>query len=76
MTRAQTRQVAEYLKLADEPQRSELVDAHTDGSTLDTGSWCGEAADPGLQYLAEEGLVEYQAVDDTYRWSAQRNDDG
>lgn len=70
MTRVQTRQVGEYLKAADEAHsRSDLVDALAGGSTLDTVSWWGEAVDPGLQYPAEEGLVEYQTVGDTYRWS-------
>ena len=71
VTRAQTRRAAEHLAATDDPLgRADLVDALADGSTLDTATWWGRAVDPGLRRLAEEGIVEYRAVDDTYRWNA------
>jgi hypothetical protein len=72
VTRAQTRRAAEYLAATgDALGRTDFVDALADGTTLDTATWWGRAVDPGLRHLAEEGLVEYQAVDDTYRWSGE-----
>ena len=72
VTRAQTRRAAEYLATTgDRLRRTDLVDALADGSTLDTATWWGRAVDPGLRRLAEEGIVEYRAVDDTYRWIAE-----
>lgn len=69
VTRAQTRRAAEHLAATGDPLgRTDLVDALADGSTLDTATWWGRVVDPGLRRLAEEGLVEYRAVDDTYRW--------
>jgi hypothetical protein len=69
VTRAQTRRAAEYLATTgDRLRRTDLVDALADGSTLDTASWWGRAVDPGLRRLADADLVEYRAVDDTYRW--------
>ena len=69
VTRAQTRRATEYLATTgDRLGRTDLADALADGTTLDTSSWWGRAVDPGLRRLAEEGLVEYRAVDDTYRW--------
>ena len=72
VARAQTRRAAEHLATTgDRLRRADLVDALADGSTLDTASWWGRAVDPGLRRLAEEGIVEYRAVDDTYRWIAE-----
>ncbi len=72
VTRAQTRRAAEYLAATgDRLGRTDLADALADGSTLDTATWWGRAVDPGLRRLAEEGLVEYRAVDDTYRWAGE-----
>ncbi|MGQ3331184.1 hypothetical protein [Halorubrum sp. FL23] len=69
VTRAQTRRAAEYLATTgDRLGRTGLVDALADGTTLDTASWWGRAVDPGLRRLAEVEIVEYRAVDDTYRW--------
>ena len=71
VTRAQTRRAAEHLAATGDPLgRTDLADALADGSTLDTATWWGRAVDPGLRRLAEEGIVEYRAVDDTYRWNA------
>ena len=72
VTRAQTRRAAEYLAATGDPlRRTDLVDALAAGTTLDTASWWGRAVDPGLRRLAEEGLVAYRAVDDTYRWTGE-----
>ena len=69
VTRAPTRRAAEHLATTgDRLGRTDLVDALADGSTLDTASWWGRAVDPGLRRLADADLVEYRAVDDTYRW--------
>ncbi|MDB2253516.1 hypothetical protein PM033_17485 [Halorubrum ezzemoulense] len=69
--RAQTRRAAEYLAATrDRLGRMDLVDALADGSTLDTATWWGRAVEPGLRRLADAGLVEYHAVDDTYRSNA------
>ena len=69
VTRAQTRRAAALLATTgDRLGRTDLADALADGTTLDTARWWGRAVDPGLRRLAEEGLVEYRAVDDTYRW--------
>ena len=48
--------------------RVDVDHALADGTTLDTASWWGRAVDPGLRRLADADLVEYRAVDDTYRW--------
>ena len=72
VTRAQTRRAAEHLAATgDRVARGDLVDALADGSTLDAASWWGRAVDPGLRRLADADLVEYRAVDDTYRWIAE-----
>ena len=72
VTRAQTRRAAEHLAATGHPLgRTDLVDALADGATLDTATWWGRAVNPGLRYLAEEGIVEYRAADDTYRWTAE-----
>ena len=72
VTRAQTRRAAEHLAATgDRLARGDLVDALADGSTLDAASWWGRAVDPGLRRLADADLVEYRAVDDTYRWIAE-----
>ena len=72
VTRAQTRRAAEHLAATgDRLGRTDLVDALADGSTLDTASWWGRAVDPGLRRLADADLVEYRAVDDTYRWTGE-----
>jgi hypothetical protein len=69
VARAQTRRAATLLATTGERLgRDDLTDRLADGTTLDTASWWGRAVDPGLRRLAEEGLVEYRAVDDTYRW--------
>ena len=69
VTRAQTRRAAEYLAATGERLgRTDLIDRLADGSTLDAATWWGRAVDPGLRRLAEEGIVAYRAVDDTYRW--------
>jgi hypothetical protein len=69
VTRAQTRRAAEHLAATGDPlRRTDLVDALADGTTLDTASWWGRAVDPGLRRLVDADLVEYRAVDDTYRW--------
>ena len=69
VTRAQTRRAAEHrAAMGDRLGRTDLVDALADGTTLDTASWWGRAVDPGLRRLADADLVEYRAVDDTYRW--------
>jgi hypothetical protein len=72
VTRAQTRRAAEHLAATgDRLGRTDLVDALADGTTLDTASWWGRAVDPGLRRLADADLVEYRAVDDTYRWTGE-----
>ena len=72
VTRAQTRRAAEHLAATgDRLGRTDLVDALADGTTLDTASWWGRAVDPGLRRLADAGIVEYRAVDDTYRWTGE-----
>ena len=69
VTRAQTRRAAEYLATTDERLgRADLIDALADGSTLTAASWWGRAAAPGLGRLTEAGLVDYRALDHTYRW--------
>jgi hypothetical protein len=69
VSRAQTRRAAEYLAATgDRLGRLDLIAALADGSTLDTATWWGRAVDPGLRRLADADLVEYRAVDDTYRW--------
>ena len=69
VTRAQTRRAAEYLATTGERLgRTDLIDRLADGSTLDAATWWGRAVDPGLRRLADADLVEYRAVDDTYRW--------
>lgn len=69
VTRAQTRRAAEHLAATGDPLgRADLVEALADGSTLDAATWWGRAVDPGLRRLADADLVEYHAVDDTYRW--------
>jgi hypothetical protein len=72
VTRAQTRRAAEHLAATgDRLGRTDLVDALADGTTLDAASWWGRAVDPGLRRLADAGIVEYRAVDDTYRWTGE-----
>jgi hypothetical protein len=69
VTRAQTRRAAALLAATGERLgRTDLADRLADGSTLDAASWWGRAVDPGLRRLADADLVEYHAVDDTYRW--------
>ena len=69
VTRAQTRRAAEYLAATgDRLGRLDLIAALADGSTLDPSNWWGRAVDPGLRRLAEEGIVEHQPLDHTYRW--------
>jgi hypothetical protein len=67
--RSQTRRVAEYLRThGGRWTRSRLVDALAGDSTLGERSWWERAVRPGLQYLAEEGLVEYRSGNHDYRW--------
>ena len=69
VTRAQTRRAAEYhAATGDRLGRLDLIAALADGSTLDPSNWWGRVVDPGLRRLAEEGIVEHQPLDHTYRW--------
>ena len=68
--RAQTRRTAEYLR-EHAPERftkSELQTALAGESTLGERSWWERAVRPGLQRLADTGLVEYRAGNHDYRW--------
>ena len=69
--RAQTRRTAEYLRehVPERFTKSELQAALADESTLGERSWWERAVRPGLQRLANTGLVEHRAGTHDYRWA-------
>jgi hypothetical protein len=75
--RAQTRRAAEHLRAVGEyREKRELVDALADDSTLGARTWWERAVRPGLNRLADRGLVEYTR-NRGWRWigHVDRDDD-
>jgi len=66
--RAQTRNAAEWLRSKGEYRRAgEFRDALAGDSTLSTRTWWEKHVRPGLNHLADRGLVEY-TKNRGYRW--------
>ena len=69
MARSQTRRAAEHLRSVGEYRRAgDLKDALAEDSTLGARTWWERAVRPGLNHLADAGLVEY-TKNQGYRWT-------
>jgi len=71
--RAQTRRAAEYLRDVGEYREKRDLEALADDSTLATATWWRRAVRPGLNHLADRGLVEYTR-NRGYRWIGHVDD--
>jgi hypothetical protein len=71
--RGQTRRAAEYLQdhAPERFKRGELQDALAGESSYGRRHWWERAVQPGLQHLAEQGVVEYRGGYHDYRWAGE-----
>lgn len=68
--RQEAARAAEWLRESGERQtRSEFMDALAGDVSMSDRSWWERAAQPGLQRLDEEGLVEYDSGHHYYQWT-------